>query len=163
MFVPYTSLPTHARVWIYQADRSLTNAELDIISTLLKSFTEEWMVHGQPMDASFEIRYNRFILLAANDQASGCSIDSSVRTIKEIGEKLGVDFFNRQLVCFKRGEDVFSLPLSGLKEEFANGKIDASVYVFNNLVDTKAGVEENWLQQAGNSWLKRYLPQGHVA
>lgn len=163
MFVSYTSLPTNARVWIYQADRPLINAEHDIISTLLKSFTEEWMVHGQPMDASFGIRYNRFILLAANDQASGCSIDSSVRAIKEIGARLGVDFFNRQQVCFKKGDEVFSLPLMGLKEAFANGKIDASVYVFNNLVDTKAAVEENWLQQAGNSWVKRYLPEGHIA
>lgn len=157
MFVSYTSLPPTARVWIYQANRPLTNAEVDIISIGLKSFTEEWMVHGQPLQASFEIRYNRFILLAANDQASGCSIDSSVRAVKEIGERLGVDFFDRQQVCFKNGDEVFSLLLTGL-----NGKIDASVYVFNNLVDTKAAVEENWLQQAGNSWIKRYLPQGHI-
>lgn len=163
MFVPYTSLPAHARVWIYQADRSLTNSEQEILSSQLTAFTDQWMVHGQPMDASFEIRYNRFILLAANDQASGCSIDSSVRTVKEIGEKMGVDFFNRQQVCFKRDEEVFSLPLTNLKEAFANGSLKAGVYVFNNLVDTKAAVEENWLQKAENSWLKRYLPQPHVA
>lgn len=163
MFVPYASLPTHARVWIYQADRALTNTEQDIISQVLKAFTEQWAVHGQPMDTSFEIRYNRFILLAANDQASGCSIDSSVRVIKEIGEQIGVDFFNRQQVCFKSGEEIFSLPLAGLKESLANERWNARVYVFNNLVDTKAAVEENWLQQAGNSWLKRYLPQEHIA
>lgn len=162
MFVSYTSLPPTARIWIYQANRPLTNAEVDIISTWLKSFTEEWMVHGQPLEASFEIRYNRFILLAANDQTSGCSIDSSVRAVKEIGERLGVDFFDRQQVCFKSGDEVFSLLLTRLKEAFANGKIDVGVYVFNNLVDTKGGVEQNWLQQAGNSWIKRYLPQGHI-
>jgi len=162
MYVPYTDLPPQARVWIYQAVRNLTKNEQEIILQHLHAFTQQWEVHGQPMEASVEIRYHRFVILAANDKASGCSIDSSVRALKEAGDLTGVDFFNRQEVCFKAGDDIFSLPLSGLKEAFANGTIKTSVYLFNNLVDTKQAVEDNWIQEVGNSWVKRYFPQTPV-
>lgn len=163
MFVPFASLPSHARVWIYQADRELTNTDLDIISARLESFTDQWMVHGQPLEASFEIRFQRFIIVAASDHTSGCSIDSSVRAIKEIGEIVQVDFFNRNLVCFKDGDNVFTVPLASLKEALTKSIRGAEVYVFNNLAHTKAAVETNWIQPAAISWLKRYLPQGEVA
>lgn len=163
MFVPFQSLPDHARIWIYQADRKLTVAENNTISEALKTFTQQWLVHGQPMEASFDIAYDRFVILAANDQASGCSIDSSVRTIKELGEKLTVDFFNRQLVSFKKENDVIVFSLPDLKKKFEEGVWNQDSVLFNNLVSSKAELEKNWLVPAGTSWLKRYLPRETVA
>lgn len=163
MFVPFQSLPDHARIWIYQADRKLTVAEKNTISEALKTFTQQWLVHGQPMEASFDIAYDRFVILAANDQASGCSIDSSVRTVKELGEKLSVDFFNRQLVSFKNENDVIVFALPDLKKKFEEGAWNQHSVLFNNLVSSKAELEKNWLVLAGTSWLKRYLPRETVA
>ncbi|HEY3402008.1 MAG TPA: hypothetical protein VGK59_01395 [Ohtaekwangia sp.] len=162
MFVPFNSLPGSARVWIYQSDRVITFEEEKILSDRLKAFCQQWMVHGEPMDTSFEIRYNRFVILAANDQASGCSIDSSVRILKEGGAAITTDFFNRNLVAFLTGDGVKLIALSALKNAYASGEWNESTMTFNNLIDTKASLETGWLVEAQSSWLKRYLPHQPV-
>lgn len=162
MHVPFTMLPAHCRIWIYQADRELTLAEEKILSDVLAAFCDQWMVHGQPMETSFEIRYNQFVILAANDQASGCSIDSSVRVVKEVGSKLGVDFFNRGLVAFLQSDRVKTVSVANLKEAFTQGQWNASTLTFNNLIDSKADLEKNWILLARASWLKRFLPSESV-
>jgi hypothetical protein len=157
MFLPFQQLPAHSRTWIYQADRKITSGEKNIISAALTAFTEGWVVHGQPMEASFDIRYDQFIVLAANDQASGCSIDSSVRAIKEIGTATGIDFFNRTNVAFLTGQDITLLPTTELKKRYAEKIWDGTTPVFNNLVDTKQKLDEGWIAEAGKTWLKRYM------
>jgi hypothetical protein len=115
------------------------------------------------METSFDIRYNHFIILAANDQASGCSIDSSVRAIKEIGSAIGVDLFDRTQVAFKEKEEIVLLKLAELKQKFESGLWNEQTSTFNNLVDTKAALADNWVVAAGTTWLKRYLPKETVS
>ena len=163
MFVPFHNLPGSSRIWIYQSDRAITFDEEKILSDILKTFCQQWMVHGEPMDTSFEIRHSRFIILAANDQASGCSIDSSVRVIKEAGSKTGIDFFNRNLVTFRDSEEIRSIPISSLREALSRGDWTISTLMFNNLVDSKEALETSWLIPAQASWLNRYLPHQPVS
>ena|SRR5688572_21386465 len=163
MFVPFDSLPDHARIWIYQSERKITSDEKTIISEGLQAFTHQWTVHGQPMDASFVVLHDHFIILAANDQASGCSIDSSVRAIKSLGDQLHIDFFNRNLIAFQKSNGVTTVMLQDLKKKFEEGTWNQDSLVFNNLVNTKKELEKNWLITAGASWLKRYLPRETVA
>jgi hypothetical protein len=123
------------------------------------------MVHGQPMHASFDIRFNRFVILAANEginAASGCSIDSSVRTLKEIGQAIQVDFFDRSEVAFKKGDEVLTLNISTLKNSLANQEWSADTLVFHNLLTEKSQLDTAWLIPAKASWLKRYLPSETV-
>jgi hypothetical protein len=162
MFVPFESLPAHARTWIYQSDKKITDREKDIISQALHTFTQQWSVHGVPMETSFDIRFDRFVILAANDQASGCSIDSSVRAIKEVGESTGINFFNRDLVTFRTGDDLTEVSLGELKRKREEGVWHGETLVFNNLVNTKGDLEQHWIVPAKSTWLKRYLPQEQV-
>lgn len=161
MFIPFDQLPTYAKTWIYQADRKLSPAETEILNRELRSFTEQWEVHGSPLESSFEIRMNQFVVLAANDKVSGCSIDSSVRIMKELGRKVNVDFFNRNLVAFKKDESIITIPLTELKSGFTNGLWSADTRMFNNAVSTKEELGTKWITPAGSTWLKRYIaPQG---
>ena len=163
MYIPFESLPQHSRVWIYQSGKKFTQADIDTISKALVSFTQSWSVHGQPMDASFDIRHDQFIILAVNDQASGCSIDSSVRTIKEIGSAIGADLFDRTQVAFLVKDEVVLLKLAELKQKFEEGVWHEQTPTFNNLVDTKAALADSWVVAAGTTWLKRYLPKETVS
>ncbi len=86
MLVPFKELPESSRVWIYQANRSLSEQELQEINTKLEDFITQWTAHGANLKASFEIRYKRFIILALDQElnaASGCSIDASVHFIQQ--------------------------------------------------------------------------------
>ncbi len=166
MFVPFQSLPDYSRIWIYQANKKLDSKSVAILSETLKTFTENWMVHGQPMHASFDIRFYRFVILAANEginAASGCSIDSSVRTLKEVGHALQVDFFDRSEVAFKNVDDVLTLNISTLKNSLSNGDWNADTLMFQNLIAEKSQLDTAWLIPAKASWLKRYLPHETVA
>ncbi|MEO7989071.1 MAG: hypothetical protein ABI663_05985 [Chryseolinea sp.] len=166
MFVPFQSLPEYARIWIYQANKKLDSKSVAILSETLKAFTENWVVHGQPMQASFDIRFDRFVILAANEginAASGCSIDSSVRILKEVGHALQVDFFDRSEVAFKNGDDILTLNISTLKNSLSNGDWNAETLVFHNLIAEKSQLDTAWHIPAKASWLKRYLPHEVVA
>lgn len=166
MYVPFDLISPQSRIWIYQSARKFTPGEEEIIAAHLQAFTQGWAAHGQGLKTSFDIRYNQFIILAADEShygASGCSIDSSVRAIKEIEQQLGLDLFDRNRVAFKDGHTVTLITLQDLKQKYAEGIWNEASLTFNNLVSEKGQLETVWIIPAGNTWLKRYVPASKVA
>lgn len=160
MFVPFESLPADARIWIFQAVRPFSEEERATVERHLRAFTDEWSVHGMPLATSFTIGFNQFIVLGADETeqtASGCSIDSSVRAVKELEQMLGINLFDRNLVAFKTEEGVMLLPTQKLKENFSSGILNADTLTFNNLVATKAAFDQRWITPVASTWLTRYL------
>jgi len=160
MFVSFESMKGSSRVWIYQIDKKLSPPQKDILSNTLRAFTDSWQVHGQPLKTSFAIFYDQFVVLAADEDfntASGCSIDGSVRVLKELGKKLDVDFFNRNLAAFKKDDGVVLIALADLKKKNAEGIWDEQTLFFDNLAPSVESLRNNWIVPAGNTWLKRYL------
>ena len=88
---------------------------------------------------------------------SGCSTDSSVRLIKDIEQRFGVNMFDRTTLAFVVKDKVQLLPLSQLQYAFDNRFIDSHTLYFNNLVQTKAELENNWLVSIKDSWLSRRI------
>jgi len=162
MYIPFEQLPSDARIWIYQADRVFSGEEEKMISAVLRDFCAQWMVHGQPLQTSYKIEYHQFIILSVNEnaaQASGCSIDGSVRVIKDLGERLDIDFFNRlKSACLADGHiAVFSR--QEIVAAFSSGKVSSRTITFNNLVATKGEFEKSWKVEIENTWLAKYLPK----
>ncbi len=162
MFAPFDTISTSSKIWIYQSDRKLTPGEISLAGAFLRDYCDQWQAHGQPLRASFDIRFNQFIIMAADESynsTSGCSVDDSVRAVKEIQQRLRVDFFDRHLIGFLSDKEVFLLPLSKLKENYENGIWNERTLTFNNLVIIKTQLDTEWVVPAGNTWLKRYVPQ----
>jgi hypothetical protein len=160
MYVPFNEMHPESRLWIYQSSKPLTEDQVKTVGEKLKTFCETWAAHGQPLRTSFDIRYNHFIILSADENhygASGCSIDESVRTIKQIDSDHELDLFNRSLVAFLIDGHVSIFSLTELKQKSASGTLKPDTLTFYNLVETKRQLEAGWLLPAGNSWLKRYL------
>jgi hypothetical protein len=88
---------------------------------------------------------------------SGCSTDSSVRFIKSLGEKFGVDFFNRTNLSFVVKDKIQVLPMNQLAYAAQNGFINSDTLYFNNLVQTKKELEESWIVPVKDSWLAKKL------
>ncbi len=107
-------MPDHARVWIYQADRFFNSEEQELIAKLTTNFIQQWSSHGAAMDASFSLLFRRVLVIAANEddaQASGCGIDKSVHFVKDLGVKMGVDFFQRTVVLYQRNDEWLEAPM----------------------------------------------------
>jgi hypothetical protein len=104
----FEQLSSDSKVWVYQANRPFSELEKGQISDRFKDFIASWAAHGSKLLADATIIDNYFVVLSVDEKvamASGCSIDSSVKFIKEIGAQFNIDFFNRlKLVLEKDGE-----------------------------------------------------------
>jgi len=166
MYVPFESLSDNSRVWIYQASRSLTPTEAAGLDSTLRAFCEQWAAHGEPLKTSFRIEHNQFVILCADEDyhaPSGCSIDTSVRTLKEFQASAGVDFFDRTRVAFLNGGEVTTISLAKLKEAFSSGALKGSGLTFDNLVPSKGDFIRRWTVPAEKTWLAKYLPKSALA
>jgi hypothetical protein len=161
MFVPFASISPESRIWIFQAERAMSAPELQLVEEKLLAFTEAWAAHGEALKTSFTVKFNQFIILAADERhhsPSGCSIDSSFRVLQEIEKQIGIQLFDRNLVAFDAGDQVMVVPLRELKQKFAEGTLKPDSLSFNNLITTKAELAEQWLVPASKTWLRRYIP-----
>lgn len=160
MFVAFKKLPEHARVWIYQADRTMTSDEVSSIKSESKHFLENWSAHGQGLLSSADVFYNRFLVIGVDEDtaaASGCSIDASVHFVQQLGTSMQIDFFNRQIVCWLDGESIHESELGSLKNAIRSGQLGPSTRVFDNLVPDIRAFRENWIKPAEQTWLTRYF------
>jgi len=160
MLVPFKTLPETSRIWIYQANRSFTDQELNEISALLNTFIAEWTAHGAELNAGFEIRYKRFIILALDQQlaaASGCSIDASVHFIQQLEQKYKVDLLDKMNVSYKQGEFIAYKPLADFKKMAKNKSVSPNTVVFNHLVVNKGEYLNHWEVPASESWHARFM------
>ena len=157
----WDTLPNSARIWIYQADRVLNDEELDKCVQCLDSFMRQWNTHGTHLAAGYRIEYSQFIILSVNEAhqyASGCSIDSSVKQLRNLGREFGIDFFNRLIIVFKDGNGILQqLSMVDFEKELKHGALNADTIVFNNLVETKGELENGWQTTVVNSWHKQLL------
>ena len=160
MLIEFKNLPDNARVWVYQASRKLSEEEVDILKPKTEAFLEQWTAHGQDLEAAFEVRYNRFIILGLNQEnasASGCSIDASVKFIQSLEKEFEIDLLDKMNVTFYNGQFIAHKSLSDFRKMAKARSVSANTVVFNNLVNTKAEYLENWEVPAKESWHNRFL------
>jgi len=139
----FSNFSDSSRVWIYTSNRAITPIESDFVQSNLESFSSEWKAHSQPLKAK-ACMLNEFTLAFVVDQsitvASGCSVDSSVRFVKELGKELEIDFFNRLNVLVQNNIDnsLYLYPYRKL-HELTNHSY------YNPLVESLKDLKENWL------------------
>ncbi|MEE9361071.1 MAG: ABC transporter ATPase [Cellulophaga sp.] len=160
MQVEFNTLPDNAKVWIYQASRSFSVEELEEVKESVSNFLDEWAAHGSQLNAGFEIKYKRFIIIAIDQSivaASGCSIDTSVRFIQTLEKKYNIDLLDRMNVSYKQGEFVAYKSLTDFKKMAKNKSVSKKTIVFNNLVTNKYEYQNNWEVPAHESWHGRFM------
>lgn len=148
MLTPYHILPPNSKVWVYQANRSFTQEEVWEISDILENFVDQWKAHQHDVAAYASLYHRRFVVLMADANTcdvSGCSIDNSVKLIRELEQAYDLNFFDRMKVCYKITDALIgSFPFNNLNEMLEKGKINDDTIVFDNLVSTKADFESKW-------------------
>lgn len=160
MLVDFNTLPEESRVWIYQANRSFTEAEIGEIEEKLNVFLENWTAHGSDLNAGYLLKYKRFIIIGLNqnlNKATGCSIDASVRFIQELEQDYKVDLMDKMNVSYKQGEYIAYKSLTDFKQMAKDKAVSKNTIVFNNLVANIADFNENWEVPASESWHSRFL------
>jgi len=160
MLVDFKELPNTSRVWVYQCSRSFSEEELKQITQELDLFISEWTAHGKDLNAGYEIRYNRFIILALDQSlnaATGCSIDASVHFIMNLEKKYKVLLLDKMNVSYKQGEYVAYKALSDFRKMAKDKAVSLNTIVFNNLVVNIEEYKNHWEVPASESWHSRFM------
>ena len=151
-----------SKVWIYQSNRRFTDQETAEIQSILNDFVAQWTAHGHQLKAKAEVFHQYFIVLTVDQDvanATGCSIDSSVRVIKEIESKFGLDLFDRFNMAYKIGDEVHVATKEDFETLISIKKIGLDTIVFNNLVQTREDFEQKWEVPLQDSWHKNIFAE----
>jgi len=149
------SFSPQSKVWIYQSNRAFTPDEVNAIQLKLNDFASQWKAHGHQLKAKAEV-IHQFFLVFIVDEASagvtGCSIDASVRVIKEIEQEYQVDLFDRFNIAYQvEGQVVVNT-----KEDFETlvniKSVGPKTIVYNNLVQNLQEFETKWEIPFEQSW-----------
>jgi hypothetical protein len=149
------SFSPQSKVWVYQSNREFTTSEVAEIQEKLNAFTAQWQAHGHQLKAKAEIIHNFFIVITADETASnvtGCSIDASVRVLKDIEAQYNLDLFNRFNMAYLMDGKVFSLNKEDFETLVSIKKITPDTIVFNNMVQTLEEFETKWQVPFALSW-----------
>lgn len=156
----FQDYPNHSKVWVFQADRELTENELNILATQGDLFTAQWKSHGAQVKATSKVLFNHFYVFISNEEVSatgGCSIDTLMKFVQNMGSELGIDFFNRMLIAYWNDQKIEKAKLSDLKLKVNAGEISDETYIFNNAVVTLDALKTEWQVPIKHSFLKKML------
>ena len=147
------------KVWIYLSDKELKGELLNSVLNEGSEFVQNWKAHEMPLNATFEVLNDRFIVVSVDEttyNASGCSIDKLLRLIKQLEADHKIQLLNRLLVGYKTQNGVEVVPSSLIKEKLASKQLDENTLIYNVAVSDSKEFE-NWLQPLKETWLKKYL------
>lgn len=143
------------RVIIYPASRPLATKEAKVITEKLYDFLATWAAHGKPLSSSFKIEKNQFIIICVDEEkemASGCSIDSLGKIMKEIDEEYQLGLFDRMKASFVENGEVKTLKLIDFKNKIRSGELSKDIEVFDFSKNTYLEFLSNFLLPFGRSW-----------
>ncbi len=113
------------------------------------------------MPTSFQLLEEQLIVLGVDESslgASGCSIDGSVRILRELEKQLEINLTDQGKVRFKKSEgQVTVYPSLGIKSKVLSSEIERETLVLNPMVKIKKDLENVWIS-ANESWLNKYFP-----
>lgn len=148
----------HSRVWIYQSSRIFSLSEALDLEKSIQDFVQGWQSHGSPVKGFGTLFYGQFIVLMADEEAtgvSGCSTDSSVRMIKSLEIKHQVSLFDRTSLAFVIKDKVQLIPLNQLSYALENGFVHPDTLFFDNTVLTKKDLVNGWIKPVKDSWIAK--------
>ncbi len=155
--VDFARLPADARLWIFAASRPLAADESAALLARVDEFVDGWLAHGHPVVGARDWRHDRFLLVGADERAtgvSGCSIDTLFRVFKELEGRLGTGLLDRSGVWFR---DAAGRIRSATRPEFRalvqSGEVGEDTVVFNNTITTVGELRSGkWEVPVRESW-----------
>lgn len=149
-----------ARVWLYLADKRMTKDEAMELADSAEEFADNWQSHRKGVKATslfIEDQVLVFLVEDSDTSIGGCSIDSSVNFVKELGSKYNVDFFNRMLCAYIGEEGLKVIPTNQINDSVDNGDLENETLVLNTIIKSRIELENDLFISLESSWYKRFV------
>ena len=160
MVIEFDKISSHSPIWGFQSNKILdsllvTKIEVDIIN-----FLNNWTSHNLEIKSSYKILHGLFLIISVESNfsnPSGCSIDNLINFVKKINQLYDIDFLNRLNISYRDENMVKLVDIAGFKKLILEGTIKSDTIIFNNTLNIKAELNENWEIKASKSWCKKYF------
>jgi hypothetical protein len=165
----FDRMPDDARLWVFAAPRPLTDEQAAALLGCVDDFLERWAAHGAPVLGARDFRDGRFLLVAADERAtgvSGCSIDSLQHALADAEGALGTDLRRAASLVFWRDAsgDVRSAERPEFRRLAQAGEVGEGTVVFDNTVGTVGDIRAGrWETRLRDAWHARAFPVGAPA
>lgn len=159
----YTDMPRDSKVWVYAANRILTEQELTEINLAGNDFTRSWTAHNQQLKASFTIFHNVFMVFMVDEnhnEVSGCGIDKSVHFMQDLDKRYQLDVFNRLRLELWQNNSVIITNKQKLSVMVQEGTVNEQTLFFNKNISTKKQFDEQFQIPLSESWVFPSLVAG---
>lgn len=154
--MPFPDLPDDARLWIFTADRSLSEADQTRLIEEVGRFVQQWSSHGRPVPGAVALHENRFVLVGARLEGgvSGCGIDSLTHAVERAGDNVGIEWADGLQVVYRDAEGAIQVvPRPVFRQLARDGSITTATPVFDTTADTVGAVRTHGLERpAGSTW-----------
>ena len=154
--VPFHSLPSDARVWVFGAADELTQRASERLLDSVDAFLAQWNAHGSPLTCGREWRDGRFLAIGVDQSAagaSGCSIDGLFRTLARLEPDLGTSLLGGGRVYYR---DLDGLVNATTRQGFGDlaraGRIGPDTPTFDTSVTTATAWREQFERPVRESW-----------
>ena len=165
----FDRMPDDARLWVFAAPRPLDARDAAALLERVDAFLERWAAHGAPVLGARDFRHGQFLLVAADERAtgvSGCSIDTLFHALAGVEAAVGADLRRSGSLVFYRdaGGGVRAAERAEFRRLAAAGEVDGDTVVFDNTVATVGDLRAGrWETRFRDAWHGRAFPVGAAA
>ena len=160
MVVTFDKISDDSRIWIFQSNQLISNIDIESLEKKIDAFLSSWTSHGNHLMVASKIKYNLFIIIALDEScstASGCSIDKLVNFIKNIENEYQISLLDRLDLSYRDKNKISVLRLDDFKRKILEKKINNDTIVFNNLINLKSDLTNNWEIPLNRSWHQKLI------
>ena len=160
MVVTFDKISDDSRIWIFQSNQLISNIDIESLEKKIDAFLSSWTSHGDQLMVASKIKYNLFIIIALDEScstASGCSIDKLVKFIKNIENEYQISLLDRLDLSYRDKNKISVLRLDDFKRKILEKKINNDTIVFNNLINLKSDLNDNWEIPLNRSWHQKLI------
>lgn len=155
MLETYESLSDESRIFIYPGSRKFYPKELPVIKEKMSEFCRSF----EGVELSFEIKYDRFLVLVVSDKTP-LGLDHQnhmVDFIQGLETELNISLLDKVNVCFKQGEYVQLKEVGDFKKLIKNKGVSKKTIVFDLLINNKYEYEQFFEVPAQESWVSHFF------
>jgi len=160
MIVDFKNISNNSRVWIYQSNEKLNLSDIKLINKKSNEFIKNWKAHNKDLKSAYTILHNHFLIIAIDEDFNpigGCSIDHSLRLIKDISNTINKNLLDRRIIIYKENNLIKSISLSELKTQINKGLFSTDTIIFDTTINSKQDLLDKFEVKLSSSWISKFL------
>ena len=162
--MPLNKLDESSRVWVYNTKEFLSPEQIKVVLERTADFIKKWTAHQQELYGGCGFAFFRHLIIAVDEtraSASGCSIDSCVHFLEDLGKELEIDFFDRMQYTFLLDDTPYKVHHKDLQIAFEDKEINEQTLFVDPSVQRLDSFHTQFTKPLADSFQYRFIREEH--